>query len=136
MGKKKSRAEQENLEPDMTPMLDIVFILLIFFIVTTSFVKEEGLVINRPKLNKSNTDNNSPSIIIEVSDTGLITFNGKQVDIERIPARIESFLAKNETTNAIVIPEYDTRHEDVVNIIDQIKVFDHLTVSIGKTKTR
>jgi len=131
MARKKLREEEKNLEPDMTPMLDIVFILLIFFIVTTSFVKEEGLLVNRPKMNQSSS-NNTPVIIVQISETGVVTFNGKMVDIERLPARIENFIAKNNSTSAVVIPKYNTRHADVVRVIDQIKTFDHLTVSIGK----
>jgi len=130
MARKKLRQE-ENIEPDMTPMLDIVFILLIFFIVTTSFVKEEGLEVNRPKMNKSSNDN-TPTRIVQISETGMVTFNGKLVDVERLPARIENFIAKNNSTSAVVIPTYDTRHEDVVRVLDQIKTFEQLTVSIGK----
>jgi len=131
MARRRLREEEQNLEPDMTPMLDIVSILLIFFIVTTSFVKEEGLLVNRPKMNKSSSDN-TPAIIVQISETGLVTFNGKLVDIERLPARIENFIAKNNSSNAVVIPKYNTRHEDVVRVIDEIKIFDQLTVSIGK----
>lgn len=131
MARRKLREEERNLEPDMTPMLDIVFILLIFFIVTTSFVKEEGLLVNRPKMNQSSSDN-TPAIIVQISETGIVSFNGKLVDIERLPARIENFIAKNNSTNAVVIPKYKTRHEDVVRVIDQIKTFEQLTVSIGK----
>ncbi len=130
MSRKRLR-DEKNLEPDMTPMLDIVFILLIFFIVTTSFVKEEGLLVNRPKLNKS-TSENAPAMIIQITDTGIVSFNGKRVDIERLPARIENFIAKNNSSSAVVIPSFDTRHDDVVKVIDQIKTFDHLIVSIGK----
>jgi len=131
MARKKLREEESNMDPDMTPMLDIVFILLIFFIVTTSFVKELGLEVIRPKLNKA-PSNDTPTILVQIDATGFVKFNGKRVDIERLPARIENFIAKNNSTSAVVIPEYDTRHEDVVQVIDQIKSFDQLTVSIGK----
>jgi len=129
---RRSRIEtEEKSDVDMTPMLDIVFILLIFFIVTTSFVREEGLLVNKPKANKSPKSNN-PVIIVKISDTGLVSFNGKAVDIERLPARIENFIAKTPTTSALVMPSYDTKHEHVVNVIDQIKQFEHITVSIAK----
>ncbi|MCW8832849.1 MAG: biopolymer transporter ExbD [Colwellia sp.] len=131
MARKRTKKEPENLEPDMTPMLDIVFILLIFFIVTTSFVKEEGLVVNRPKMNKSSSDN-TPTMLVKISENGRVTLNGKGVDIERLPARIENFIAKNNSNSVVVIPKYKTRHEDVVRVLDQIKTFEQLTVSIGK----
>lgn len=131
MARKYRHEDAEQSDVDMTPMLDIVFILLIFFIVTTSFVREEGLLVNRPKANKAPSSDN-PMVLVRIGNTGLVTFNGKQVDIERLAARIESFLAKNETTTAVVIPSYDTTHSDVVKVIDEIKTFDHLTVAIGK----
>jgi biopolymer transport protein ExbD len=112
-------------------MLDIVFILLIFFIVTTSFVKEEGIMVNRPKMNKSQNPS-APAMLIKISDSGIVTFNGKAVDMERIPARIENFIATNDSNSVIVIPSYDTRHEDVVGVLDKVKELDGLTISIGK----
>jgi len=132
MSKKRAHVENNEADVDMTPMLDIVFILLIFFIVTTSFIKEEGLEINRPKSQKSNSNNNTPVIVVTISETGLVSFNGKIVDIERLPARIENFIATNNTNSAVVIPEFDTKHEYVVRVVDKIKTFDHIVVSIGK----
>ncbi len=73
MSRKKSRLREdpENSEVDMTPMLDIVFILLIFFIVTTSFVKEEGLMVSRPKMNQ-NSNESKPAMVIEINDSGIV----------------------------------------------------------------
>jgi len=131
MSKRNNKHQIEESEVDMTPMLDIVFIMLIFFIVTTSFVKEEGILVNRPKADKAPASDN-PVILVKISERGLINFNGKLVDIERLPARIENFLAKSQTQNAVVIPSNDTSHKDVVRVLDQIKTFVHLTISIGK----
>lgn len=71
-------------------------------------------------------------MIIKISDTGLVTFNGNLMDIERMPARIESFIATNDSNSVIVIPSYDTRHDDVVSVVGSVKSFNGLTVSIGK----
>jgi len=123
---------KNDADVDMTPMLDIVFILLIFFIVTTSFVREESLLVNKPK-NGKNTPNNDPTMLVRVDENGRITFNGKDVDIERLEARIENFLAKNQTNSVILIPAYDAKYDKVVAVIDKVKLFDNLTVSIGKS---
>ncbi len=131
MSARKTRSEQNAAEADMTPMLDIVFILLIFFIVTTSFVKEEGIMVSRPKMNKSSNPS-APAMVIKINESGLVTFNGNPVDIERVPARIENFIAKNESSSAVVIPNYDTSHADVVAVLDKVREFEHLTISIGK----
>ena len=131
MARRRAKPEAEQSDVDMTPMLDIVFILLIFFIVTTSFVREEGLLINRPD-NQKKSANNNPMVMITIDENGYVMFNNKLVDIERIPARIENFLAKNESNSAVVIPHYNTSYDKVVQVLDQIKLFNQLTISIGK----
>ena len=113
------------------PMLDIVFILLIFFIVTTSFVKEKGFLVNRPDGGKANNDN-KPVLLIRINDRGIVSLNNRITDIEPLPANIENFLATNLVSTAVVIPHYDTNYEKVVNVIDQINLVGGLTVSVGK----
>jgi biopolymer transport protein ExbD len=129
---KRNIHEEREADVDMTPMLDIVFILLIFFIVTTSFVKEEGLLVNRPKAKNSPSENNTPTVVVQIGETGLVKFNGRLVDIERLSARIESFLSENQTNSAVVIAHDDVAHEVVVKVIDSIISFEQLTISIGK----
>ena len=115
----------------MTPMLDIVFILLIFFIVTTSFVKEEGFLINKPDGGKNNI-NNQPILLISINANGVVSLNNRMTDIERLPANIENFLATNNVSTAVVIPHYDTNYDKVVKVMDQISMVGNLTISIGK----
>jgi len=81
-------------EIDITPMLDIVFIMLIFFIVTSSFVKEEGILVNKSKANNIPKHNN-PMILVKINETGLASLNNKLVNIERLPSQIKTFLAEN-----------------------------------------
>lgn len=132
MARKKYSNEEKEADVDMTPMLDIVFILLIFFIVTTSFIKEEGLLINRPKAKNNPSQVNTPTVVVQISESGQLKFNGKLVDIERLSARIESFLAENQTSSAVIIAQSNVTHEMVVNVIDQVKPFSQLTISIGR----
>lgn len=133
MKKKHSRAEEDDAKVDMTPMLDIVFIMLIFFIVTTSFVKEKGLIINRPEDSKNN-QSKSKNISISIDEQGLIIMNGRQVDIKRVTANIQSFLAENNTDTAVIQADKETAHGTVVEVLDQVKVagIDRLSVMIKK----
>ncbi len=123
--------DEQKAEADMTPMLDILFILLIFFIVTTSFVKEQGFLINKPDAGKTNKSN-TPILLIRINGNGIVSLNNRVTDIERLPANIENFLAANAVTTAVVIPHYDTNYDKVVQVIDQINIVGGLTVSIGK----
>ncbi|WP_286262408.1 ExbD/TolR family protein [Thalassotalea atypica] len=129
------RRKQPILDPkdagvDMTPMLDIVFILLIFFIVTTSFVKEKGFLVEHLKNNKaSSTPSNN--IMIHLDANNIIYFNGKSVDIERLPARVEYFIANNPTENILFRPHENTNYQKVVEVLDELKQFSHLKINIG-----
>ncbi|WP_188693585.1 ExbD/TolR family protein [Bowmanella pacifica] len=118
MMKKKHNRETEDANIDMTPMLDIVFIMLIFFIVTTSFVKEKGLIVNRPDdAQKSNKP--SKNVSIKIDANGFVYMNGRQIDIERVEANIQSFLAENITENAVIQADKETKHGVVVRVLDQ-----------------
>lgn len=131
MSSRKLKFEIQKAEADMTPMLDIVFILLIFFIVTTSFVKELGLEITKPDAKKSNTKNN-PSMVISISEDGLIRFNNSIVDIERVPSRIEHFLASNDVKSVLLLPDKEVTYDIVVAVMDKIKGYSNLAIAIGK----
>ena len=115
MARRNNIQQQQEADVDMTPMLDIVFILLIFFIVTTSFIKEEGLLINRPKAKNNPSQVNTPTVVVQIAETGQLKFNGKLVDAERLSARIESFLSENQTNSAVIIAHKVETHARVVN---------------------
>lgn len=133
MRKKHKRPEEEDAKVDMTPMLDIVFIMLIFFIVTTSFVKETGIIVNRPEDNK-NTQSTSKNLSVSIGANGMIIMNGRVVDIERVTANIQTFLAENNTDTAVIQAEEETPHGTVVEVMDQIKIagIDKLSVMLKK----
>jgi len=111
-------------------MLDIVFILLIFFIVTTSFVREKGFEVNKPKPNTPPSES-SPIIFIKTTANNIIYLNGRIVDIDNLESGIENFIANNETNNVVVIPNKNTQYDQVVKILDIIKEVGNLTISIG-----
>jgi len=118
---------------DMTPMLDIIFIMLIFFIVTTSFVKENGFAVKK-SVDNASANNKSNNIGIHIDEHNIIYFNNTPVDIERLPARIEFFIANNPAKTIIFRPHEDTNYQKVVDVLDQIKPFKRLTISIGTYK--
>lgn len=121
MKRKKHTAADEDAQIDMTPMLDIVFIMLIFFIVTTSFVKEKGLDVNRPKENQQDTNKPSKALSIQINELGEIRMNGRDVDIRRVVANIQTFLAENNTDSAAIQAHEDTEHGIVVEVMNKAK---------------
>lgn len=116
---KKHKTVEDEADIDMTPMLDIVFIMLIFFIVTTSFVKEKGLEVQRPKDNQQQPNNKSDAVSILITETGQIYMNNRLVDIERVNANIQNYLAEVDTDVAVVKAAKGAPHGIVVRVLDQ-----------------
>ena len=112
--------EEEDASIDMTPMLDIVFIMLIFFIVTTSFVKEAGIQVNKPEANQA-TKEPSANIFIAIRDTGEVWMDKRQVDVERVAANIERMLAEQPTDIVVIQADKEAEHGRVVEVMDQVK---------------
>jgi biopolymer transport protein ExbD len=135
MKRKKHGSNEDDAAIDMTPMLDIVFIMLIFFIVTTSFVKEKGLEVSRPKDSKTPPPpTNVKSLSIRVEEDGTIVVNGRQVDIRRVEANIQSFLAENNQDSAAVQAHPKSKHGDVTEVINEVKRagIANVSVLVGK----
>ncbi len=120
MKRKKHTSGDDEAQVDMTPMLDIVFIMLIFIIVTTSVVKEKGLAVNRPE-NKNASNQPSKSLSIRIDETGTIVMNGREVDIRRVIANIQTYLAENPTDTAAIQAHENTEHGVVVEVMNQAK---------------
>lgn len=104
-------------ETDMTPMLDIVFILLIFFVVTASFLKERAMPMTPPPV--GNPDKPQPAIVVSVSEEGLVRVNGRLSDIERVRAGIERSLAENPDQSVLVQAHPQARNQFVIMTVDQ-----------------
>lgn len=129
MARKRIR-EEDEATIDMTPMLDIVFIMLIFFIVTTSFVKEAGIDVNKPKAAQAQSKP-SATIFIAVRANGEVWMDKRPVDIERISANIERLVAESPTDTVIVQADREAKHGVVVKVLDQIKTAGNYTISIA-----
>ena len=82
-----SAVQDEEAEINMTPMLDVVFIMLIFFIVTANFIKEPGLKINRPESDTSETQENA-AILIAIGASGEIWMDGRRIDARQVKANV------------------------------------------------
>ena len=80
-----SAVQDEEAEINMTPMLDVVFIMLIFFIVTANFIKEPGLEINRPDASTAETQENA-AILIAIGASGEIWMDGRRIDARQVKA--------------------------------------------------
>ncbi|PKF61819.1 biopolymer transporter ExbD [Psychromonas sp. psych-6C06] len=116
MRKRKTRLEDDT-QIDMTPMLDVVFIMLIFFIVTTSFVRESGLEVDRPSAATA-TQQSKAGIFVAIKDSGEIYIDNRQVDQQRVRASLERLVASQGEVGLVIQADKETRHGIVVKVMD------------------
>ena len=129
MRRKKHGSGDDDAEIDMTPMLDIVFIMLIFFIVTTTFSNEKGLSANRPP-DAPPSNSKSSALSIRIDADGTIQMGGRIVDIRRVVANTQTYLAENSVTSAAIQAHEDTEHGVVVGVMDQVKQAGISSISV------
>lgn len=117
---------EEDSTVDLTPMLDVVFIMLIFFIVTASFIKETGVEVNRPEANSSQQIEKA-SILIAVRDNGEVWMDQRRIDIRQVRANIERLRAENPQGSVVVQADAKATTDIVVRVLDAAReagVFD------------
>ena len=90
---RKQQAAEDEAQIDLTPMLDVVFIMLIFFIVTASFIKEAGVEVNRPQA--STAENQNAAVLVAINADNTVWMDGRRVDIRSVRANIERLHAEN-----------------------------------------
>ncbi|MGI2261129.1 ExbD/TolR family protein [Shewanella sp. GXUN23E] len=134
MARKRYASEMEETKIDMTPLLDIVFIMLIFFIVTTSFVKPTGVAYDSPESSSQPNSKKGENILITVNKTGIIKIANRQVDIERLTANIEQMRAEAPEASVLILADKETRHGLVVKVMDQAKTAGVEKVSVAQSR--
>ena len=113
--------QNSESEIDMTPMLDIVFIMLIFFIVSTTFVKEAGVEINRPAATTAEQQE-STGIMVAVTSEGLIWLEGNQTDVRMIRPKLERLKVEQPDVSVLVQADENAKTGVLIKVMDQIKL--------------
>ena len=118
MRKIAKQQDQGGAEIDLTPMLDVVFIMLIFFIVVASFIKEAGVEVNRPDDNQPDNPEDSTSILVEVASDNQIWMENRRVDIRAVRANIQRLLAEDPEAPVTIKVEKGAEAGIVVDVAD------------------
>jgi|AntAceMinimDraft_9_1070365.scaffolds.fasta_scaffold263553_2 biopolymer transport protein ExbD len=121
MSARRHRPAEEDTELDMTPMLDIVFIMLIFFIVTTSFVKESGVTVNTPQASTAANQENA-NIFIAITATGEVWIDRRPVDPRSVRAIVARLHADNPEGSVIIQSDADAATGTLVDVMDQVRL--------------
>ncbi|NNF50814.1 MAG: biopolymer transporter ExbD [Gammaproteobacteria bacterium] len=131
MMRRRHGGQDEEAQINITPMLDIVFIMLIFFIVTTSFVKEIGLDVSRPSNAPPKEVKQSAVIAIRIGATGIVEVNNRRVDIRAVQANVQSALAAKPEASVVVVSDRDADAGLLVQVIDQARQAGAQNVSLA-----
>ena len=112
-----SQAVAEEEEINITPMLVVVFILLIFFIVTANFIKEPGLEVNRPDSETAEPTENA-AILIAVGNAGEIYMDGRRIDKRQVKANVVRLLAENPQGSVVIQADEKATADTIMAVMD------------------
>ncbi len=117
------RRDRHDSSPEinLTPMIDMVFILLIFFLVASSFVKEAGIEVNRPVAQTAQTQGRG-TIRIALSETGEIWMERRSIDIRAVRANVERMLAESPEASVVVLADETAYTGLLVQVMDQVRL--------------
>ncbi len=128
--RRKNRRQTEESGLDLTPMMDIVFIMLIFFIVTTSFVKETGVDINRPNAETAERDEKG-NILVAITQNNEIWIDKRRIDLKAVRANIERLRIEYPEGSVIIQADKESRSGLLVEAMDQIRLAGVQNISIA-----
>ena len=125
-----SNQEDEN-EINLTPMLDVVFIMLIFFIVTASFIREKGLDATRPDQNQATVVQESGAILIIIDQSDDIWIDGRVVDPRAVRANVERLHAEDPERPVVIQTDPDSTANTLVTVMDASRQANVYNISIA-----
>ena len=127
-----SREGEDEEQINLTPMLDVVFIMLIFFIVTATFIKEVGLDVNQPDEDKPKTvDPEKKSIVVRITNRDRIIIAQRDVDWRAVRANIERLHAENPEAPVVIQPHPESSTEAMIHIMDSARLAGVYNISLA-----
>ncbi|GAA60900.1 biopolymer transport protein exbD2 [Pseudoalteromonas sp. BSi20652] len=127
--KKKLTKLQGNADVDMTSMLDIVFILLIFFIVTTSFIKPVAIELKRP-LDSPQIDKPVKNALFSINESNGVYFADRLIDTEQVSTNLAMFAAKYEISSVLIKADENSNHSTLMDVMNNIKEYDDYSIAL------
>jgi len=120
----------DETEVNLTPMLDVVFIMLIFFIVTASFVKEAGIDITRQYASSAQQEDTG-NIFIAISEAGQVWIDRRQIDVRAVRANVERLHAENPQGSVVVQADKNSKNGLLVQVLDAVRLAGVENVSLA-----
>lgn len=119
MRRKRFTAKKEEAQVNITPLLDIVFILLIFFIVTATFIRESGIDVTRPDTPDEPDQPRERAILVQINNNNDIYIQRRVVDVRAVRANIERLRAENPKSPVIIQTQREAETGILVDVLDQ-----------------
>ena len=127
---RKRRQEEEEKVADLTPMLDVVFIMLIFFIVTATFIKETGVEVNRPDTETAEPKK-TVSLLVGVGADSSVWIDKKKVDVRKVRPLMERLHAENPKGGLVIQADGESKVEKVLAIMESARQLGIAQVAIA-----
>jgi len=118
---------------NMGPLIDMVFILLIFFLVTTSFVRESGVEVKRPIASTAEKQEKT-TMIVAVTEEGMIYIDEKLVDIRSVRSTMERFKVENPKGNVVITADKNSLFGVSIEVLDEVRAAGISNVVVAATK--
>ena len=126
-------AAEESSDIDMTPMLDVVFIMLIFFIVTANFVKEPGLEVSRPEAETADLQENA-GILIAIGQAGEVYMDGRRIDVRQIKANVLKLKAERPDASVVIRADERSTADVITQVMDGVRAAGVRDISLAADK--
>jgi biopolymer transport protein ExbD len=126
----KRRSAMEEAAIDMAPLIDMTFLLLIFFLINTNFIKETGIEVKRPEA-ASGTEKKGDLILIGISAAGTVHVNGKRVDLSAVRPLVSQARIKTPKAPVVLVADEGSRAAVIVRVIDECKLAGAEEISLA-----
>ena len=126
-------SDSQATDINVSPLIDMVFILLIFFIVTTSFVKEAGITVEKPSASTIETLENQ-SVMIAIGADGDIYMGGEKQNLLAVRGLVKEQIIANPEKPVVIIADKDSRNSVLVDVMDECKIAGAKKISLATEK--
>lgn len=113
--------KKHGVELNMSPLIDMVFILLIFFLVTTSFVKEAAVEVKRPLPSNKPSEPDKQNMFVQIDPDGYIFIDNQYVDIRSVRSRMERWFVENPMGNVVILSDTKARWGISIEVLDEVR---------------
>ena len=128
------RKRREDIRPELTPMVDVVFLLLIFFMISTTFVEQPGISVKLPESTSQQVEREPEEIQVYLDEKGQIYLKEEPVSLGQLQSRLADMGDKASTTTFFLMADAEARHGQVVRIMDAAKEAGFLKLAVATEK--